>query len=317
MNIPPKRVLIPDWMRQQQNEVLPEPGRSYRNRQGYLEKTLSEISQIMARDMNQSHMLKQHGLLQRLDPRVKVIGIFLLLLAIAHAGSIASLLFLHGVLLVFVLSSRIPVAYYCKRIWLSAALFAGLMLLPGITNAVTPGETVFTVFEWQAANQDGYVLSVTRQGLVAAGQVMLRTAGSIGSVLLLILTTRWDVFTKTLGYFGLPAAFVMILDLTYRYLFLFLMLMNDYLLGRKSRIVAREKERGKLAWIGMALAGFFRMSVEYSQEVAAAMRERGYNGMIYTVALGRINYLDVCFLAMAALLCWAVWGGIQFVYAGI
>ena len=85
---------------------------------------------------------------------------------------------------------------------------------------------------------------------------MLRSAASLGLVVLLVKSTRWALLTKAMGRLGVPNIFIMVLDLTYRYLFLFLLLFTDYLWGRKSRLVGVESNGEQLAWIGSALAGF-------------------------------------------------------------
>jgi cobalt/nickel transport system permease protein len=152
-------------------------------------------------------------------------------------------------------------------------------------------------------------LTITRQGFAGAVFVLLRTTASLGCILLLVKSTRWPVLTGAIGSLGVPSIFVMALDLTYRYIFLFLTLLYDYILGRKSRLVALENSRSRFEWIGSALAGFFRLSLEYSRDITFAMLARGYTGDNENkerLPL-RLKTPDWCFILMVIII--GAWGG--------
>ncbi len=307
---------LPAWLKATECRDLPSTPAKWR-RADYLEKTLADIHNVMAEDMYQSGLVNSGGILQRLEPRVKVMGIALLLLTVALTRSLGSLLAMHCLLVLSALWSGMGLVAYLKRVWGPALLFAGLAMLPGVINWVTPGEAAFTIYQGLSWHLGPLalpaVLTVTKQGLSAACFVLLRAAASLGLVALLVKTTRWAVLTKALGIFGLTQVFVMVLDLTYRYLFLFLLLLTDYLLGRRSRLVGLERHHGIMAWIGGALAGFFRMVWEYSQEISAAMQARGYTGENHQVLAARVGTLDVCFLSVVVIICIGMWGGAPFV----
>lgn len=303
---------LPNWLAETENHDLPSANRRWR-RADYLEKTLADIQSVMAEDMFQSGLASGSGVLQRLEPRVKVAGIVLLLIAVAMTRNLTALLIMHGLLLLLALWSGLGLAAYTKRVWLPSLLFAGVAMLPGVINWVTPGEAIFIIYRGFAWHVGPLTLpaelTITKQGIAAASFVLLRAAASLGLVVLLVTTTRWAVLTKTLGSLGLPQVFVMVLDLTYRYLFLFLLLLSEYLLGRRSRLVAIERHHSIVAWIGGALAGFFRMVWEYSREISAAMQARGYTGENYQVLTTRIGTLDWCFLSVVVIICIGMWGG--------
>lgn len=283
-------------------------------RADYLEKTLADIQRIMAEDMYQAGVAGGAGLLQGIEPRTKAAGLLLLLLAVAMTGSLLALAVAQLLIFLAALCSRIGWRDYLVRTWLPAAVFAGLVVLPAVLSWVTPGEAVLIVYQGQDWRLGPLALppdlAITLQGVKSASMVTLRSATSLGAILLLVKTTRWPVLTKALQALGLPGLFVMVLDLTYRYLFLFLLLVADYLLGRRSRLVGRETPGAKLAWIGGTLAGFLRTAGEYSQEIAAAMQARGYDGENRLALTARAGGRDACFLLAVLLLSISLWGGI-------
>lgn len=305
---------LPAWLDKTDYTPLPTD-KVYKGRADYLEKTLSDIQKVMAEDLDQAATAARTGFLQGLNPRVKLAGVGLLLLAVATTSSLASLLLVHGLLLVLALTSDVSLKSYFLRVWLPAGLFAGIAVLPGILSWVTPGQPVLTIYQGASWHLGPILLpgelAVTRQGLNAAGFVLLRSAASLGLVVLVVKTTRWPVLTKALGRLGLPGLFVMVLDLAYRYLFLFLLLLTDYLWGRRSRLVGVERTGAKLEWIGGALAGFLRMAGEYSKEITAAMQARGYDGGNHYLLESGVGLADIGFLTSSVLIVAWMLGGTQ------
>jgi cobalt/nickel transport system permease protein len=301
---------IPVWLRETENRPLPERTGWYRA--DYLAKTLAAIQRAVTEDLYQANMANKSGFLQQINPRIKVLGFLLALIAIATAKTMATLLLIHVLLILLSLMSKISFGAYCKRTWLPAMLFAGFAAIPAVINWITPGDAVVVILsgiKWQNSIITLPVdLTITRQGLSVAAVILLRSAATLGLAVLLVKTTPWSMLTKALGSWGMPSVFVTVLDLTYRYIFLFLLLLAEYLLGRKSRLVGSETAGSKLAWIGGTIAGFMHMATEYSKEIGMAMQARGYNGENPQQLPKRIGSADVCFIA-AQVLIWASWWG--------
>jgi cobalt/nickel transport system permease protein len=301
---------LPDWLATAETGPLLAARRRWR-RADYLAKTLNDIQTIMAEDMLQTGVAARPGLLQPLEPRSKVLGTALLLLAVAATASLPALAAIHALLLAAALASGVGPRPYLLRTWLPALIFAGLVVLPAAFSWVTPGDPVLFVYRGPGPAGLPADLAVTRQGLTAAAMVLLRSAASLGLVVLLVKTTRWPVLTKAIQALGVPAVFVMVLELTYRYLFLFLLLLADFLLGRRSRLVGGESARAKLEWIGGTLAGFLRLAGEYSREIAAAMTARGFGGPARSAPSARPGLGDAVYLAVVIAICLALVGGIH------
>ncbi len=305
---------LPSWLSTGEPSPLPVAKRRWR-RADYLTKTLADIQRIMAEDMLQTGVAARPGLLQPLEPRVKVAGTVLLLLAVALTVGIPALAAVHALLILVALASGIGLRAYLIRVWLPALIFAGLVVLPAIFSWVTPGDPLLFVYrgaEWRVGPLTLPAdLAVTRQGFTAAAMVLLRSAASLGLVMLLVKTTRWPALTKAFQSLGVPAIFVMVLELTYRYLFLFLLLLADFLLGRRSRLIGGESARARLEWIGGTLAGFLRLAGEYSREIAAAMTARGFGGAGQTAPAVRPGPGEAAYLAAVIAICFILLGGIN------
>jgi cobalt/nickel transport system permease protein len=308
-----KNVAIPAWLATTAEFTqLPTAAVRY-HRPDYLEKTLGDIQRAMAEDMYQATMDAQKGFLQQLNPVAKLAGVAFFILSVLLAKSIPFLVVAHGLIVLLALVSGIKLKAFLLRTWLPVALFSGIVLVPGMFSFVTPGESLVTIYHGASVHLGGLALpsemSITRQGVAAAAYVMLRSAASLGLVVLLVKTTRWAILTKAMGRLGIPCVVVMVLDLTYRYLFLFLLLLTDFLLGKRSRLVGVERSKAKLVWIGSVMAGFLGLCGEYSKGVTAAMLARGYSGENLQSIDSRFGLVDACFLVGAVLSLAIVVGG--------
>jgi cobalt/nickel transport system permease protein len=283
----------------------------------YLEKTLKKIHVILSED-NRSVLNNQDGLLQKLEPHMKVTGLLTIILLAALTQNLVFLMTLNSIILFAALQSHIRLSDYFVRIWLPIFLFTGIAVLPGIINWVTPGEPLYTIYSNLTFSGHFFTLptelTITRQGVKAALFVILRSAASLGIAMLLIKTTRWSVLTKVLAKYGLSNIIVTILDMTYRYIYLFLFIFMDYVLGRKSRLVGLETQSSKIAWIGGTISDFLRITLEYSQDIQYALESRGYTGIYYAEAKGPLHLIDFCFAAAIIILGCYAYGGMNHVW---
>jgi len=241
-----------------------------RRRKGFVEKTTRGLLEATEHALFAEDMAATAGFLQRLDPRVKLIGIGAL---IAAAVAVHRLWVLAGILalgLVLALASHIPIRLLAARVWLAVLAFTGAIALPAIF--LTPGAAVWRLplLQWP----------VTQQGLRSAGFLILRAETAATLSMLLILTTLWTRLLRALRYFRTPVVIVAILGMTYRYMFLFLASARDMFESRESRIVGvlEPADRRRLA---AASAGvLLGKTLQVSGEVHMAMQARGFRGEI-------------------------------------
>lgn len=302
---------IPAWLATGRTSPLPAP-RPCWGRADYLDRTLADIQNVMAEDLYQAGIAARPRFLQLLETRIKVAGMLALLVAVAVTKSIAALAVIHVVVFAAAVGSGISAGAYLARSWLPASLFTGIAVLPAALSCITPGDALLILYSGGGSLGPLVLpseLAVTRQGTAAAAMVLARAAASLGVVALVVKTSRWPVLTKAIQSLGVPGIFVQVLDLTYRYMFLFLLLLTDYLLGRRSRLVGRERQLAKLEWIGGTLAGFLRLVGEYSKEIAAAMIARGFDGGSGHTLIFRFGMREAVFLVGVTAVCAFLGGG--------
>src|SRR6185436_19962973 len=108
------------------------PAARKRKRKSFVEQTIGSLVGAMERALYAEELAKADGLLQRLDPRVKVVGLLALVVAAALARNLLVILALFAVAMILALLSRVPIRTLAGRVWISALLFTGALALPAI-----------------------------------------------------------------------------------------------------------------------------------------------------------------------------------------
>ncbi len=256
-------------------------------RRGFIERSIADITATLEEAIFSEELAGKDGLLQNLDPRVKVITFLALLLAVSLSKGLLIIMALYFLTLLLAWRSRIPLGFFIKRVWLFMPFFTGLVALPALLNVFTPGDPIVTL--WQT---ERFHLAVTVQGLRAATFLVLRVGVSISLALLSVLTTPWATLLKALRILHIPQAFILILGMAYRYAFLLLHTANSMFLARRSRTVGRMSGGENRRWIAASTSTLLAKSYHLSQGVYLAMLSRGFQGEAQVLGTFRLKPSD-------------------------
>jgi cobalt/nickel transport system permease protein len=268
------------------------PGRNGDGRIGWLEQTVGGIAANIERAIFTEQHARSAGWLQRRDPRIKMIGSLAVILAASLTTSLLGLALIYGATLAAARASRVPFGFFVKRVWLGIPFFAGIVVLPAIF--FVPGVRVFDLAIGPAH------LAPSWNGLAGAALFVSRVGVSVSLAVLLVVTTPWADVLKSLRALKVPQVFVLVLSMTYRYIFLFLHTANGILLARKSRVVGRTSGAEQRRWITGTMGNLMSRAFKMSNDVYAAMLARGFGGEIRTFTTYRTKASDWIALAGAA-----------------
>lgn len=209
------------------------------------------------------------GFLQSLDPKIKVIAVLLLLILALFVKSIPILLCLYSFCLLLSVFSKINLLFFLKRTWLFIPLFSLFIAIPALFSFITPGKALF-VFN------SGII--ITTEGLFSAVRFISRVVASVSFVILLSLTTKSSELLKALRFFKIPQVFVMTLGMCYRYIYLFVEIVEYTYLGIKSRVGMKVHHAKGRKLVGWNIANLWIRSYHLNNQVYNAMISRGYRG---------------------------------------
>jgi cobalt/nickel transport system permease protein len=248
----------------------------------FVERTLAGLADVLEQAITAERLAAQKGVLQCLDPRVKLVGLVLLIVTAVCSRHpwVTSLIFVLALPVARV--SGIPLRLVATRVWLGVLIFTGCIALPAVF--IIPGRTLWhlPLLGWP----------VKAEGLSSAAHLLLRAETSATWALLVVLSTPWNALLKALRALRIPVAAVVIIGMTQRYIFLLLQLAREQFQARRSRLVAilSPPERRKIA--ASSAGVLLDKSVQLSGEVFSAMQARGFRGEIYSLDDFRMNPRD-------------------------
>ncbi len=278
-----------------------KPARPRRSRRLFTDRLLGTLAAWAERAITSDKLARRPGLLQRLDPRVKLVSLLALVVVSALATRVTVLAVLLALAVLLVPSSRIGLRQFAVRAWLFIPLFTAAIMVPAIFNIVTPGRTLVTLWShgapfWPLPG----TLAVTAPGLFAFGRLVLRVTTVVSFSVLLTLTTPWPDLLKAMRAVGLPRGFVFVLAVAYRYVFTLVRLVQDMTVARTSRLVGRVSTSEDRHFLGGTVAAVFGKSQATSEQVYLAMISRGYTGEARTLSTWRLRRLDFVWSAVVA-----------------
>jgi cobalt ECF transporter T component CbiQ len=299
------RVATPDWLLRPEVGLCPCGCIGRRRKQGFVEKTIAGGADLMRHAMFSDDVAARPGLLQAIEPRVKLVTVLALLVAAAFVRHVAVLAGLYAVTLLLAVRSGLDLSFFVRRVWLFVPIFTGIVVLPAACNLVTPGPILVPLGTWF-----GHPVGLTRPGLEAAALIVTRVAVSISLVVLLTLTTRWNRLLASLRTLFVPRLFVQVLGMTYRYLFQLVTAIGEMYTARRARTVRRERSsaRGR-AYVAATAGAMFGKAHALADEVHLAMVARGYTGTIHQLRAPKPRATDALWaLAVAMTIVVAIGG---------
>ncbi|HLK68583.1 MAG TPA: cobalt ECF transporter T component CbiQ [Bryobacteraceae bacterium] len=272
---------------------------SHVQRRGFVQSTIDTLYAAISRVMYAETLARGEGLLQGIDPRVKLAGLLAWILAAALSSKLWVIAALLAVAVSLALFSRVPLSVLAP-VWTSALLFTGAIAIPALF--LTPGTT--------ALDMPNVGWRITHQGLASAAYLITRVETSGTIALVLVFTTPWTHILKSMRILRVPVIIVVVLGMTLRYILLLLETAREMFESRKSRMVgtltSRDQRRLAIHGGGVLIAKAFQLS----GEVFLAMQARGFRGEVYVLDEFSMTQRDWAALSLFAMLAaGAAWAG--------
>jgi cobalt ECF transporter T component CbiQ len=249
---------------------------------GVMAKTVRGFTQALGQTLVSEHAAREHGLLQALDPRVKLVGLLSLVVAAALSRRLYVMVALFGLGVVLALASRLSLWALAKRVWLVALGFTAMIAAPALF--LTPGAALYRMPVGS--------LAITVQGARSALLLIARVESAVTLSSLLVLTTPWMHLLKALRTLLVPVEVIVLLAMTHRYVVLLTETANQMFESRQSRMVGRlsgPQQRRLMVNTGGVLLS---KTLEMGNQVFLAMQARGFRGEVRLLSDFRLRGWD-------------------------
>lgn len=294
-----------EWLQKEGIGPCPTHKAASRNK-SFIEKTLTGIGRLLSESIFAEAFAAADGPLQRMDPRVKVALVALLIITVSLLRHLSLFAAIYPGIILLVVISRIPLRFFLTRVWVFIGVFSGLLAIPALFNVFVPGDPLLTIVTFEKAHSFGpyqlpQAIAITRQGLGTASLFIMRVASSVSLVVLLVLTTRWASLLKALRVLRVPRMFTFILAMTFRYIHMLLRLIEEMHLARMSRVIRKTSAGAGQKWIGSQIGVVLKKSLSTGEDVYSAMVSRGYTDELKVLDTFRVRPVDYLWSGFALL----------------
>lgn len=271
---------LPDWYNNSKMDAADNLPQAKRKAGIPVRRALAHMAETLAREL--STPVCGDSWLRAVEPRAKIAGIFLLVIATTLLHTLQALGVVFGVAIV--LAASIGLSWRrLGRAWLGVPLFSLAIILPAALNLVTPGHPVLVLVKLGHAIRIGgwtipQSIAVTDGGIIVASRFLLRSISCITLSYLLVATTEPAVLLNGLRGLGMPRVFGMVLTMAQRYLTVILRVAEEIHLAKLSRTITAGPLRNEQRWVAAGIGMLFRRTHKLTEEVHHAMISRGYDG---------------------------------------
>ncbi|MFX1565008.1 MAG: cobalt ECF transporter T component CbiQ [Promethearchaeota archaeon] len=247
-----------------------------------------ELLKVLGESLNVEKYASRSGVLQHIDPRVKLVGFTCLIVFAVLMQNLLQFAILLIVLTLLSIVSRIPLRAFFGR-QLMVVFFSLVIVIP--LPFITPGTLIFVM------PFGPWLIAVSLEGLYRASVFGMRIWVCVAALGLLTLSTRFPVLLHGMQRLRLPSLFISLTALTYRYIFLFTDEAYRMGLAREARMVRKERIARPRTWriISSMIGTLFIRAYERGEKVYQTMLARGFTGEFHLLSQIRMGFKDYCF----------------------
>jgi cobalt/nickel transport system permease protein len=274
-------------------------------RRSLARRTADTIGKAIAEVLENEEVARKPGLLQSLDPRVRLGTVIALAVTASFLHTIPLLAVVIVATVLLAAASRVPPVTFALRVWTAAGFFAVLLAAPAMTGWVSPGPELI--------GRGG--LSITLPGAFVAARLVLRVIAGAGIGMLVVWTTRWSDLLGALTALRVPDVIVATLAMTQQQIVSLMRTVENIHLARESRMLGAGSTSQNREWVVERMAFVATKSFRTADDVYDAMLARGFSGDWPTLRRLRATGRDVAWIAGLALCCAAAIGADRMIAA--
>lgn len=237
----------------------------------FIDKTILSLSSLLARALSSGAVNRERW---KILPELRIISLFMTIVMISLARNYVFLALMFAILLAILSALDAEDILHTLKVSCGAAVFSFAVLLPSVFF-------------------NGWNLCVF---------ISVKVFMSVMSVKILSVTTRWDSITRALRIVPVPDIFILVLDISLRYIVMLGELTLDMFIALKLRSVGRNRVKHRA--LGGVAGSIFLFSRAMAEDMYSAMTCRGFTGT-YRIRRGiRPRPVDFAFIAANAGLVW-------------
>ncbi|MCL4455976.1 MAG: cobalt ECF transporter T component CbiQ [Nitrospirae bacterium] len=263
----------------------------------FIESGIEHLGKVIKTGYVQWESASENGFFQRLDARIKVLFLIFFIVIVSLKREllpeIAIAFFVFGL----TFASRLNILNFYGRVLFLGFVFGFLIALPSAFNVITKGDIILPLIHFSKP-YDLWIyhipatIGITGEGISVVAMLTLRVINSVSLSFLVLYTTPFADIIRALKVLKVPDAVLMIITLTYKYIFIFAKTIEDMYLAKKSRTASGVSSKDARRWVAGRIAFMFKKSRQRCEDVFNAMIARGFSDTVMLYGFKKMNKLD-------------------------
>ena len=263
----------------------------------FIEKGVNNLANVIQTGYVQWETAVQDHFFQKIDGRIKVLFLLFFVIIVSLKRDILSEVAIGVFIFVLMVIARLKLGAIYRRVLFLGFVFGFLVALPSALNLVTEGEIILPVLRLSRPYSFWIyrvpaVIGFTREGIYGVLMLTLRVMNSLSLSCFLLYTTTFPQIIKALKVLRIPDGFLMIITLTYKYIFIFARTVEDMHLAVKSRLVRPVGNDEAKRWIAGRIVFIFQRTQLRCEEIFKAMVGRGFSDNIRIYGVRKLQPRD-------------------------
>jgi cobalt/nickel transport system permease protein len=263
----------------------------------FIEKGLGHLAEVIKTGYVQWETASSDHFSQKIDARVKVLFLLFYVIIVSLKKDILSEVLIGAFVFLLTLLSRLDIFNLYKRVLFFAFLFGFLIALPSALNVITKGEIIVPLLHLSRPYRFWIYripeeIGLTREGVYGVLMLSSRVMNSLALSFFVLQTTSFTEIIKALKVLKVPDTFLMIVILSYKYVFIFAKTIEEMYLAKKSRMAVKVSDAEARRWIAGRLAFLFKKSRLRCEEIFKAMLGRGFSNNIKFYGVRKLQARD-------------------------
>lgn len=251
----------------------------------FIDSGIENLGRLIKSGYIQWELASGKSLFHRLDARVKVLFLVFFIFIVSIKKEILPEIAIAFFIFLLTAISRLNILLFYRKVIFIGFVFGFLIAMPSTFNIITKGEAILPVIHLSKP-YDFWIyhvpqtIGITKEGISGVAMLTLRVVNSVALSFFILHTTPFTDIIKALKVFKVPDTFLMIITLTYKYIFIFAKTVEDMHLAKKSRMLGNISHGEARKWVVGRMAFMFKKTQQRCEDVFKAMLGRGFSDTI-------------------------------------
>ena len=218
--------------------------------------------------------------------------------------TLAGQLIFTGLLSLFVIIAPVRGIVVYRSAFILSFLFGFLIMVPAALNVFTPGRIIIPIIDFHTAKtfliySIPAEIGITDNGAQIVLRMFLKVFNSLTLTFLILLSTTFYRLIKALRFIRVPSLFILIITLSYKFIFIMAQTVEEMYLALRSRWIGNKDRKETQKIIAGRMGFLFRKSWMRYEDIYKAMSARGFTGELTLSGKETITWQEVVILCLA------------------